>query len=58
LKIIDVSGKTAAVIYQGQIHQGSNKITWDGNDVINEGIYFAILETPFGKLVKKIIVVK
>lgn len=54
LRITDVSGRKVADIYNGQLNGGENKIQLPSN--LSSGIYFLTLDTPEGRMVRKLVV--
>lgn len=56
----DVMGRQVARLLSGPLPDGDHEIAWDGRDYRGQrapdGAYFIRIESPFGKLVRKVVV--
>ena len=55
LGIIDILGRTVAILVDGTYHPGPYQVTWNGN--VRPGIYFARLQAPGAEVARRLAVV-
>ncbi len=58
LTIVDVRGRSVRILADGSYPAGRHLLTWDGTDTAGRpaatGVYLAVLETRYGRLVRKL----
>lgn len=62
LGIYDVRGRTVRVLTEGTLPAGAGTVTWDGRDASSRplaaGVYWARLDTPVGRVSRKITLIR
>lgn len=55
ISIYSISGQKEAVVYNGNMERGNQKINWNAG-ALNKGIYLAVITTPGGKETIKFVI--
>ena len=55
--ITHIQGRLVETLISGNVKAGKNEIIWDAN-LMSSGVYFVKLNTKFGVMTKKIILMK
>ncbi len=57
MRLFDILGQQVTTLYDGVRDAGYFSASWDGRDAagheVSSGVYFYLLETPAGRLAKK-----
>lgn len=57
LIVYDILGRKLRELSHGVQNSGEQKLVFDGSDLAS-GVYLVVLETPLGRLAKKIVLIK
>lgn len=60
--VYDLMGRQVSILQDGFLPAGSHSVVWDGRgasgDAVASGIYFYRLETPFGSLTRRMVLIQ
>ncbi len=62
LRVYDLAGRAVRTLVDEGLDAGDHEAAWDGNDAagrrVGPGVYFYLIETPSGKLARKLVVLR
>lgn len=62
VKIFNLSGQWVRTLVDMPMAVGNHRANWDGlnekSDLVGNAVYFVVVETPSGRVIRKVIVLK
>jgi hypothetical protein len=58
LELFDMQGRQVTKIHEGVMNEGVQEFTWNDINSVNAGVYFASIQTQFGRMITKVVLTK